>query len=133
VEAVADHADLVLVLDPTDVTLDGRDAALAALARLGCPDVEAFAARCPAPRGAARAQRASMVVSVDDPALAAELRAAPALARWLVSPHPEGALLVLTEDAPRAVVLRALERLGVDVQLPGSAEPQRKKSRRRAS
>jgi hypothetical protein len=134
-DAVADGDGLALTLDPDRVPLDGRERVLAAIERLGCPDVAAFAARCPRPRGSARAHRSALVVALDDAALAAELRGAATLARWLVAPHPEGPVLVFSEDAPRTALVRALERLGVSVELTGAsrgkpaAKPRRGASR----
>ncbi len=126
-DAVADGESLVLVLDPDRVPLEGRDRILATLTRLGCPDVEGFAARCPRPRGAGKAQRASLVVTLEDLELARELREAPSLTRWLLSPHPDGPLLAFVEAAPRGIVVRALERLGVRVEeLRADAAPGRR-------
>jgi len=130
-DVVAEEGGLVLALDPSRATLERRDTVLAALGRLGHPDLEAFAARCPRPRGEGIAVRSSFAISVEPPELAAELRADAELRRWLVSPHPEGPFLVLAEQAPRGPLLRALARLGLSVELPRGVTPSRDKRRSR--
>jgi hypothetical protein len=131
VDAVADEAALVVRLEPGRVSLDARERWLAALARAGHPDPGALAERCVRPRGRALAQRASLVVTLPTPELASELRAAPTLQRHLVEPQPSGPVLVFAEAAPRAAIVRALERLGVQVEVASStpSTPPRKRAR----
>jgi hypothetical protein len=62
-------------------------------------------------------------VTLPTPELASELRAAPTLQRHLVEPQPSGPVLVFAEAAPRAAIVRALERLGVQVEVASSTPP----------
>jgi hypothetical protein len=123
VDAVADDAALVVRLEPTRVPLDVRDRWLAALDRAGHPDVPSLASQCVQPRGRARAQRASLLVTLPTRELADEVRAAPSIQRHLVDPQPDGPFLLFDEDASRAAIVRALGRLGVTVELAPRAEP----------
>jgi hypothetical protein len=124
VDAVADDAALVVRLEPSRVALDVRDRWLASLARAGHPDVDGLAAQCVQPRGRARAQRASLLVTLPTRELADELRTAPAIQRHLAEPQPDGPFLLFDEGASRTAILRALGRHGVTVELsPARPEP----------
>jgi hypothetical protein len=122
-DGVAEDDSLLLVVDPSRVTLDARDRWLAGLERAGHPDVGSLADRVVRPRGHAVALRASWVITLPSAELASELSALPELQRWLVSPHPEGPLLVFDESAPRAAVLKALSRAGLSVAFPAPSRP----------
>jgi hypothetical protein len=130
VDAVADDASLVVRLEPSRVSLEVRDRWLASLDRAGHPDVSTLAAQCVQPRGLARAQRASFLVTLPSRELAEDLRASASIQRLLVEPQPDGPFLLFDEGASRAVVVRALGRLGVTVELAPRVEaPPQKRGR----
>ncbi len=130
-DGIADGEDLVLVLDPAEVRLDVRAEVLATLERAQHPDVAHFESLCPLPRARASAQRVAWLVTLPEPELARELRALPELARWLVAPHPDAALLAFIDGTPLGRLTRVLSAHGVALEPRTSVEAAGRRSKPR--
>ncbi len=117
VDAVADGASMVLQVDAMRVSLNVQRDLLDALSKLGCPDLDAVEAAFPSPRGKGFAFQTGLVIQLEA-GLADEVRALPALAKWLVPAEQPSGVLMFTRDAPVKSVLRVLQREGLDIAPP---------------